>query len=103
MTIAATGAPVIEIAMAPKMIVTWSTTSRPYGANICPTGDVRWYSPLPMKLNRYDTPWLMNRATTANRIVQKSGAGPMSEPFGPKPANSGSVNTNTPWTTQNRP
>ena len=36
--------------------------------------DVRWYSPLPMKLNRYETPWLMTSATTANRIVARSPA-----------------------------
>ena len=43
----------------------------------------RRYSPLPMKLNRYDRPWLMNRATTANRIVQMSGAGVHVRPVRP--------------------
>ena len=32
-----------------------------------------------------------------------SGLGPRSDPSGPKLANSGSVNTNTPWTTQKIP
>ena len=45
----------------------------------------------------------MNRATTANMIVQKSGAGPMSDPVGLSPANSGRVRTKMPWTAQNRP
>ena len=57
-----------------------------------------------MKLNRYDTPWLMNRATTATTSTNGSGVVPKldSPPVTVAPK-TGSVNTNTPWTTQKMP
>ncbi len=97
------GAPVIAIAMPPMMIVTCRTTSRPYGANICPAADTRRYSPPLMKLNQYETPWLMVRARTANGMVSGSKPVVMSTVSASIDPNTGSMNTNTPWTSQKMP
>ncbi len=55
-----------------------------------------------MKLKTYDTPWLMVRATTANRIVSGSAPMVMSVVLS-MPPKTGSISTNTPCTAQKMP
>ena len=101
---AAIAAPVIEMAIAPMMIVTCSTTRRPYGLPICWATETRRYSPPPTKLKTYDSPWLMNRAMTATTRTPGSGVVPKldSPPVRVDP-NNGSMRMNRPWTAQKIP